>query len=186
MKSKVLAVIGLVFIIISQILLAQGFDFIQSQRPIDFAHWLMLIGSILCLAFINVFPKNVISTIATVLTILGVIAHIGMCTIDFVLWAYGDDFESRNAVISHLVNTPSIHLPFMIVGPSLFYAGLATYSWQFFKEHTLAVLITLFGSGVIGIGQMILQNRIYVVIGCLIFAMGLITLTFRDDKRWRK
>lgn len=181
MNPKTLSIIGLICLTISQFLLAQGFDFLQAQQPIDFAHWLMMMGAILMLAFSFIFPKGVISSVATFLTILGVIAHIGMCTIDFLLWSYGDDYESRNAIIGQLMNTPSIQIPFMIIGPALLYAGVATYAWQFIKSHTLAAMITLVGSGIIGVGQTMVENRLFIVCGCVVFSVGLLMLVFRKE-----
>ncbi|MEM9719037.1 MAG: hypothetical protein AAGA10_07310 [Bacteroidota bacterium] len=181
MNPKVLGTIGLLFLVISQVLLAQGFDFLQGQKPIDFAHWFMLSGAVLSLAFSFVFPKGIIHTIATVLTVIGVIAHVGMCTIDFVLWSFGQDMEGRDSLIFHLMDTPSIWLPFMVVGPAFLYVGLSFHAWKFIRSHTVLAIMTLLSSTLIGLGQFLFQNRLWVVVGTILFALGLVLLAFRKE-----
>ena len=181
MKTRNFAVLGLIFLLTSQLLFSRGFDFLQAQRPIDFAHWFLLIGACCLIAFNFVFPKGIFNTIASVLTSLGVIAHIGMCAIDFVLWSYRDNQSGRNELIGQLINIPSIWYPFMVVGPSLLYIGLATHIWPFIKSNTIASILTLIGSLGIGLGQFISGDRMYVLIGCLLFAIGLLMLLFRKE-----
>ncbi len=181
MKTKITATLGLTFIIISQVLFYQGFEFLQAQKPIDFAHWLLLIGACMSIAFSFIFPKSIINTVSTALTVLGIVAHIGMCTVDLALWSYGTDEASRNDLVGHLMNTPSIWIPFFTIGPSLLYIGLASQVWQFIRSHTTYALITLVGSALIGFGQFIPNNRIFAVIGMFLFALGLILLVFRKE-----
>jgi len=178
MNPKHFAVAGLAFLVASQILLLQGSEFLASQRPIDFAHTFMLLGAALLLAFNFIFPKGIIDSIANVLTALGVVAHIGMCTIDFVLWSYGSDFAGRDLLLSQLINTPVIWQPFMVIGPALLYAGLATHSWSFLRSNPLGAIVTLAGSAAIGIGQMVFHNHLVVLIACIIFSVGLLMLIY--------
>lgn len=58
MKLKIFATIGLVFLILNQVLLLGGNEFIQNQQPIDYAHWLLLIGALLCLSLNYVFFRH--------------------------------------------------------------------------------------------------------------------------------
>ncbi len=111
MNYKVLGVIGLVFLILSRFMFTQGFDFLQAQRPLDFAHWFMLLGALLMIPLNSMFPKSVLHTLFTPLVYLGVAAHMGMCTIDFVVWSYGEDMEAKKAFISHLIATPALTIP---------------------------------------------------------------------------
>jgi len=47
MNENTLTIVGLILLAISQILLSFGYDFLMAQRPIDFAHWAMLLGAVL-------------------------------------------------------------------------------------------------------------------------------------------
>ena len=44
MNYKPFFILGLLFETVGQILLAQGNDFVYSLKPIDFAHWSLLLG----------------------------------------------------------------------------------------------------------------------------------------------
>lgn len=167
-------------LIISRLLLSQGTEFINAQQPFDFAHSFMLIGAVLTLSFSFVFPKNIFNSIATLLTVLGIIAHIGMCAIDFVFWSFGDDYASRDALLGHLINTPAIWMPFFVIGPALLFIGLSTHAWYFIKSHTLAAILTLLGSSGIGLGQMMGNNNM-AIIAYLVFSIGLAMLAFRKN-----
>ncbi len=176
---KIMGITGMIFLLLSRILLANGPEFIYAQQPVDLAHWLMLIGACLILSFSFLFPKNIFNIIASPLNILGAIAHVGMCTLDFVFWSYGDDYASRDTLIRHLMSTPVIWIPFFVWGPTLLYAGLATQAWYFIRTHPLGAIFTLAGSAVIGLGQMIWNNQGLVIAGLAIMTLGLALLTFR-------
>ena len=79
-KPKTLCAIGLVFFVTSYVFFS--LISLNTQKYIDLAHWFNLIGAVLLFSFNNVFPKNKINTVASVITTLGIIAHIGLCTID--------------------------------------------------------------------------------------------------------
>jgi hypothetical protein len=183
MKVKIIGIVGLLFIVIGQTLLYQGFDFLNAQKPIDFAHWFLLIGASMTIAISFALPKSIFNTIATALTILGIIGSIGMCAIDFTFWSFGTDDTSRNELIGHLMNTPSVWYPFFVIGPSLLYIGLATQAWQFIKSHRMYALITIGGSFLLGFGQFMLTNRVWALIGMIIFSLGLVLLLFREEKK---
>ena len=182
MNLKLLCVLGLALLLLSRVLMSNGTAFINAQSPIDFAHWAMLVGALLMTPFHRFFPKGIFNTIATPMTMLGIAAHIGMCTIDFVLWSYGNDPESRDALIHHLANIPVIWIPFITVGPSLLYAGLATQAWPFVLSHPLAVVLTMLGSALFVVGHVVLHNEIMSIIGFVLFAAGLILLLYRKEK----
>lgn len=178
MQYKHIGVLGLVLLIISRLMMMNGTEFIMSQKPFDFAHLLMLFGAVLVLAFIPVFPKNIFNTIATPLMILGAIAHVGMCTIDFVFWSYGEDYQSRDALLGHLRNTPSIWLSFFVIGPALLFAGLATQAWHFILRRLVIAIATILGSLTIGMGQFLWRNEMIVIGGYLVFSTGLALLAY--------
>lgn len=182
MKLKILGIIGLILLIINQIMLSKGDGFVQTQEPIDFAHWVLLIGALLTISFSYVFPRSIFNTIATALTLLGIIAHIGMATIDFILWSYGDDYAGMNNLIIQLRNKPSIWIPFMTIGPSLLFIGLATHAWKFIRTHPIGGIVTIGGSVMIGLAAFLWDDRLLVVLSYIIFSTGLVLLVFRKDK----
>jgi hypothetical protein len=181
MKPKTLCVIGLVFFVISYILFSLGSQFAHAQNPIDFAHWFNLIGAILLISFNQVFPKNTLNSIASFLTTLGVIAHIGLCTIDIIMWSFGIDDIGRTELSTHISNTPPILYPFIIVGPSLLFVGLATHAANFIKTHTINAIMVIVGAPAVGISVFILDNGIYMVLSCILFALGLVKLLYRTE-----
>ena len=89
MSTKQLCLLGLLFFLISYLFFSKVLpDF---QIPIDFAHWFNLIGAYFLLSFNDVFPQNKLNFVASIVTTLGVIAHIGLCTIDFIMWSFGNN-----------------------------------------------------------------------------------------------
>ena len=180
MKLKTVCIIGLFFFVTSYALFAQGPEFIFSQKPIDFAHTFNLIGGVLLIAFNYVFPKNTITKVASVITILGVIGHIGLCAIDFVIWSYGEDIVAREAFQSHIGNSPFLYYTFIVIAPTLFFIGLSLHGWNFIKKHPIPSLITILGPIGIGYAYFGLQNLTYATLSCVVFALGLILLLFRE------
>jgi len=181
MKTKHLCTLGLLFFVTSYLLFSKILpDF---QGTIDFAHWLNLIGACLLLSFNNVFPKNRLNSVASVITALGVIAHIGLCTIDFIMWSYGDNEVAKSALSEHISNTPSILFPFVIVGPSFLFIGLAAHAVNFIKTHTISALMVIVGAPLIGVSFFILKNGILMLLSCLVFSLGLVLLLYRKENR---
>lgn len=181
MKTKHLCMLGLLFFLTSYLLFSKVFpDF---QAPVDFAHWFNLIGACLLLSFNNVFPKNRLNSVASVITALGVVAHIGLCTIDFIMWSYGDNEAAKLALSEHLSNTPSIFFPFVIVGPSFLFIGLAVHAVNFIKTHTIPALMVIIGAQLVGVSFFILKNGILMLLSCLVFSLGLALLLHRKEKR---
>ncbi len=180
MKSKNLCLIGLLLFIASYVMFSQGSQFSHAQKPIDYAHWSNLIGAVLLLSFNYVFSKNKLHTIASVVTAIGVIAHIGLCTIDFIMWSFGSDDVSRTALLNHLYSTPSIVYPFIIIGPSMLFVGLSLHAWNFIKKHTLPALMVILGAPAVGISYFILNNGNLMLLSCFIFCLGLGLLLYRN------
>jgi hypothetical protein len=183
MKPRSVCLIGLSFFVMSYIMFSQGSKLAYFQKPIDFAHWFNLIGAILLLSFNKVFPKNNLNAVASFLTILGVIAHIGLCTIDFIMWSFGNDDIAREELSRHISNTPSILYPFVIIGPSLLFVGLAAHASNFIKTHTISAVMVIVGAPAVGFSFFILKNGIYMVLSCLLFALGLVLLLYRKESR---
>ncbi len=168
MKKKILCVAGLFFLVVGQIILSKGQEFVFRQKPIDYAHWFLLVGAILMFTFSSVLPKNTFH-------------FIGMCSIDFILWSFKTE-NSRNEFLNQLFNTPSISLPFIIVGPSFLYLGLTIQSLNYFRTNLPGFILTVSGTIIIGIGQLITHQRVIVVFGHVIFSIGLILILFLKQK----
>lgn len=179
MTTKQLCLLGLLFFLISYLFFSKVLpDF---QIPIDFAHWFNLFGACFLLSFNDVFPKNRINIIASIVTALGVIAHIGLCTIDFIMWSFGNNEEAKEALSNQISNTPSILYPFVIIGPSLLFIGLAIHALNFFKTNTISSLMVIVASLAIGFSFFILKNGIYMLLSCVVFVMGLGLLLYRKE-----
>ena len=183
MKPKIICLIGLFFFVVSYIMFSQGSKLAYFQKPIDFAHWFNLIGAVFLISFNKVFPKNNLSTVASFLTTLGVIAHIGLCTIDFIMWSFGDDDIAKTQLSEHISNTPSILLPFIIIGPSLLFVGLAVHASNFIKTNPISSLMVIIGAPAIGFSFFILKNGMFMALSCLLFALGLVLLLYREENQ---
>ena len=183
MKSKTICIIGLFLFVISYWVFTKGNEFAHSQKPIDFAHWLNLIGAVLLMNFNKIFPKNKIGKIASVLTTLGVIAFIGLNTIDFISWSFENDNDARNDFFNQLANTPAIAFPFVYVGPFLLFLGLSIHALNFIKSNLFGYLLTVFGAIFMGLVYFLWSNLIYTALGVTIFALGLILILNKMDKK---
>lgn len=181
MKLRYLAIIGLVFLIINQVMLLGGNEFIQNQHPIDYAHWLLLIGALFCLSLNYIFSNNIFSNLATILTSLGVVALIGQATIDFLWWSYGTDFDGMDKLMQQIMERPSIRIPFMTIGPALFYLGLIAHSSKFIKTHTIWSMLVIIGVIGNGLGSFAFDSRMLIVFGHILLTIGIVGLIFKKD-----
>lgn len=184
-NQKTLCIIGLVLFIISYIFFAQGS--LSTQKHIDLAHWFNLIGATFLFAFNFVFPKNKLNSIASVLTAMGVVAHIGLCTVDFIMWSFGNNEIGRNELSEQISNTPSILYPFVIVGPSFLFLGLAAHALNFLKTNPISSLMVIIGGPLVGLSYFIWNNGSMMLLSCLVFAIGLALLLYRNElENWNK
>ncbi|WP_422860397.1 hypothetical protein ACOKFD_05930 [Flagellimonas sp. S174] len=180
-KTKKLCLLGLIFFVISYVFFSQGS--LSEQKHIDLAHWFNLIGAVLLINFNNVFPKNNLNSIASILTAIGVIGHIGLCTIDFIMWSFGSDNVGRNELSEQISNTPLILYPFVIIGPSFLFVGLATHAFNFIKTNPISSLMVIIGGPFVGISYFIWNNGTLMLLSCLVFAIGLALLLFRKEDK---
>ena len=181
MKFRLYAFIGLAFLILNQVLLLRGNEFIQTQQPIDFAHWLLFFGVLLCISLNYIFSKGLFNSVASGLTTMGVVALVGQAVIDLIWWSYGTDYEGVNRLTNQLMSHPSIRIPFMTIGPALFYLGIAIHSGKFFKKYTAWALVAICGVIITGVGSFALDSRLAIVIGHLVMATGVLMLVFKED-----
>ena len=151
---KVFFILGLIFLLIGQILLAQGNDFVYSQRPIDFAHWFLFVGVTCLIPQIISFPKKIFSLIGIPLTLIGIVCIIGMCVLDFIWWSFPNE-EMRAEFTNHISQVPSIWKTFISIGPSskVFNLGLLILSLNYFNKEKI-------GIGIIFIATLILWHII--------------------------
>ncbi|KFF04840.1 hypothetical protein [Flavobacterium reichenbachii] len=179
MKTKHLCLFGLLFFLISYVFFSNILlDFKQS---IDFAHWFNLIGACLLSSFNDVFPKNKLSFLASIATTLGVIAHVGLCTIDFIMWSYQNNEIAKQALSVQISNTPSIFYPFIVIGPSLLFIGLSLHALNFIKSHLVLALMVAISSIAIGFSFFVLKDGIYMLLSCVVFVSGLGFLICKND-----
>ena len=180
-RLKLCAIMGLVFLVANQTMLLLGNEFIQTQQPIDYAHWLLFLGVLLSLSINHVLSDNHFSSTASVLTSIGVAALLGQAVIDFLWWSYGTDYEGMNKLTSKVMNNPSIRIPFMTIGPALFYLGLAIHSSKYFKEHTLLSILVIVGVVITGMGSFLYDSRQVILLGHIVMSAGIISLLLKRD-----
>lgn len=140
---KLLFLLGLAFELIGQILLSKGNDFVYSLKPIDFAHWSLLIGVVLLIPQVVSFPNKLFSYIGTPLALGGIVCIIGMCVLDFIWWSQPTQ-DIRNEFAGHLSQFPSIWKPFIESGPKYLNIGLFFLSLNYFMQNKLGVIIIIF------------------------------------------
>lgn len=182
MKLKIYATTGLIFLILNQLLLLKGNEFIQTQKPIDYVHWLLLLGVLLSLSLNYIFSDGIFKNTATVLTSIGVIALTGQAVIDFLWWSYGTDFEGMNKLTNQIMERPSIRIPFMTIGPALFYLGLAIHAGTFISKQTFWALTAVLGVIITGLGSFAFDSRQVIILGHIVMAVGIIGLIFKKDR----
>jgi hypothetical protein len=184
MKTKHFCLLGLSFFVTSYLFFAKVLpDF---QISIDLAHWFNLIGACLLLSFNDVFSKNKLNSVASVVTTLGVIAHIGLCTIDFIMWSFGDNDFAKSELSNHIRNTPFIFYPFVVIGPSLLFIGLSMHALNFIKINTISSLMVIVATPAIGFSFFILKNGVYMLLSCVVLALGLAFLLYRREEESSK
>ena len=159
--------IGLVIFTIGQGMTGLSLEFGASQQPIDYMHWMMLLGGLLMIPFAVRLPRTPINRLASPLLILGIAAIVGMAVIDFVLWSYGLTPE-RSALIDHLQAVPVIWKPFLEIGPGwVFGLGLCLPSLYYAQRVPIGTLIVVLGGLMLPLGF-----RHYVLLGYPVIILG--------------
>lgn len=148
-----------------------GREFIDSQKPIDWAHWLTLTGAVGVAISIAQTKSESIGKIARMLVIVGAIAFIGMCAIDFLLWTLPAGPVIDDA-LDEALNSPGIAIPFLQVGPSLLFIGLALKALEWWSLSRWGVIVLISGTLLSGYGQAI-GDRWVVVASFIIMLIGL-------------
>lgn len=165
---KILFVLGLLFESIGQILLSKGNEFVYALKPIDFAHWSLLIGVVLLIPQIGNFKASIFTYIGVPIILVGIMSIIGMCVLDFIWWSQPNQ-EIRNNFAGHLIKFPTIWKPFISVGPNFINVGLAVLSLNYLKTQKVGVVLILLATLIVFFGRFIPSRFIYVY---LISAIG--------------
>ena len=141
---RIAFILGLLFFLIGQIILAQGVEFVYAQKPIDYAHWCLFVGAVLIIPQVVVFPNKIFSYIGIPLTLIGIACIIGMCVLDFIWWSFPNE-EMRSDFTNHISQIPSIWKPFITIGSSskVFNLGLLVLSLNYLSGRKLGVAIVL-------------------------------------------
>src|SRR5688572_8930405 len=167
---------SLLLMALGQMLLGFGREFIDSQKPIDWAHWLWLVGAVGVAISVAQTKTGAIGKIARVLIIIGAIAFIGMCAIDFLLWTLPAE-PTIDDVLDEALNSPGIAIPFLWVGPSLLFIGLALKALEWWRLRIWGVTLLISGTLLSGYGQAI-GNRWVVVASFIMMLFGLTGVWF--------
>lgn len=176
MKSKIIAVMGFILLVANQLLLLKGEEFVQSQQPIDYVHWLLFIGAICSLSVNPLFSGKFFGDIASVLTSLGVLALLGQATIDFVWWSYGEDIDGMSHLVAQIMSEPSIRIPFVTLGPALFYLGVGLHALRRIRVNPIWALLTIIAIVITGLGSFYFVSRLVIVLGHVGLAIGMVPM----------
>lgn len=176
MKSNRIIAIGLILIMVSQLLMSFGYEFLMSQKPIDYAHWSLLAGSIFLFGLWFNLPESFSKIIGLTLMTTGIGGIVGMCTLDLILWASHSNPEIKSKLFEIISNTPSIKYPFLIIGPTIFYAGICISTYGLFIKFKWQVIMVNIGALMIGLGHMILNNQMVPVVGAILLFIGLLSI----------
>jgi hypothetical protein len=165
-----------------QTLLAQGYAFVMAQRPLDWSHWLLLLGAVTLTWRLTEIPVGWLGRLGRLATVAGGAAFIGMSVIDFILWCLPSD-AARQAFSSQVLQAPTISLPFVSVGPSLLFVGLGAMVLEWVAAMRWRVELVLGGIVLVGVGQFG-NARWLVVVSHLVILAGLGAMWLRV--RWRE
>jgi hypothetical protein len=162
---------GMILLTTGQALLAQGHAFVMALRPLDWSHWLLLLGAMTITWRLTEIPVGWLGRLGRLLTVAGGAAFVGMSVIDFSLWALPSD-DARQAFAGRVLQAPAISLPFISVGPALLFVGLGAMVLEWLAAMRWRVGLVLGGIVVVGVGQYG-HARGLVVAGHLIILAGL-------------
>jgi hypothetical protein len=173
---------GMILLTAGQTLLAQGHVFVMALRPLDWSHWLLLLGAVTLTWRLTEIPVRWLGRLGRLATAAGGAAFIGMSVIDFSLWALPTE-AAREAFASRVLQAPAISLPFLSVGPSLLFLGLGAMVLEWVAAMRWRVGLVLGGIVLVGVGQFG-HARWLVVAGHLVILAGLGAMWLRA--RWRE
>jgi hypothetical protein len=180
MIYKTLFVIGLLFQVVAQIMLAQGNEFVYSLKPIDFTHWFILMGVVFMIPQVITFPNKIFSYVGIPIALIGIVCLIGMCVLDFIWWSQPTQ-EIRNEFAGGISKVPSIWKPFISFGPSILNFGLLILSFNYIKKHKLGVAIIILATLIIYFGRFIPHRLIH---GYLLSLIGFSMFFYQKKSKY--
>lgn len=124
----------------------------RAQTPVDYAHWLMLIGAVLMLPFALRRPMTGLHLLIAPVLVLGVVSVIGMCVLDIMFWSL-PDVPYKNDLAMRLMDSPMLWGPFMQWGPNeVFTLGVALPALIYWRRSRAGVGLVALGGFLIAIG----------------------------------
>ena len=147
--DKILFIAGLLSYLTAQIWLNLTGSLTIYQVPIDYAHWLMLIGVTLLIPFTTRLPREGAALFAAPILLIGIILTVGACILDFVLWSLPDQ-PLRGQVFDHLVSVPLLWALFIQISGFVFTPGIAFVSLVYWKHTKIGPVLTFAGAIMIG------------------------------------
>lgn len=138
---------------IGQLLLSFGRDFIYAQEPIDWAHWLILIGAVGGALGISGYGYGYgrLGRIARCLVVIGAVGFGGMVAIDLLLWTL-PTAPTLDDALGAALDAPQVAVPFLWVGPALFFIGLALVAVEWLRLSAWAAGLFIVGTVLSGVG----------------------------------
>jgi hypothetical protein len=171
-KSQIiLLALSLAVLGIGQALLILGRDFIRAQQPVDWTHWLILVGAAGAACAVGSMSFGKVGRLGRGLLIAGSVAFICMAGIDFFLWALPSN-EIINPILDDALDKPAISIPLLQIGPSLFFVGLCLLGIEWRRVSQLGASLLIAGTLISGIGQAA-RVRWIVAVSFLIMLAGL-------------
>jgi hypothetical protein len=132
-----------------QLLLSFGRDFVLAQQPVDWAHLLLLAGAVGGVIGAARLPLGRLGAAGWVLTALGALAFSGMVAIDLLLWVIPGQ-PTVDEALDQALSSPLVAVPFLWVGPSLFFIGLMLLAAEWVARRSRVAVLVLVG--LLGIG----------------------------------
>ena len=160
-------------LLVNQCLILPGDEFVQSQRPVDFAHWSLLFGVLLCLPLNRLPSGRRVGSVATGMLWVGSVALVGQAVIDLCWWSYGNDLKGLNDFVVQLMAEPSIRVPFITIGPVFFYLGMLGPLSRLAGRWSMPMVLGITSVAMIGVGSFVLRERLSILAGHAILTLAI-------------
>jgi len=154
---------------VGQSLIARGPTFVTAQRPLDWAHWFLLVGAMILMWRLTEIPVGWVGRLGRLAMMAGGVAFIGMSVIDFIFWRLPSE-AARQAFGSQVLQSPAMSLPFISVGPSLLFLGLGAMALEWISAARWRAVLVLGGILLVGFGQF--GNERWFVVGGHLAILG--------------
>jgi uncharacterized Tic20 family protein len=95
--------------------------------------------------------------------------------------SFGNNELAKEALSHQISTTPFILYPFVTVGPSLLFIGLAIHALNFVKTNRAGSLMVILAAPAIGFSFFVLKDGVWMLLSCVVFVLGLTLLLCRND-----